>query len=318
MIKRLLLGSASVIAATGAGLAGFTALTARRVGQSFPAKGRTIGVGLEHVHIVERGSGPPIVLVHGLAGNLANYAYDVIDRLASHHRVIAIDRPGSGHSPRTRRGRANLRAQGDTVAGVIAALGLGRPLVVGHSFGGAVALATAIDHPDKVGGLALIAPLTHPSSSLPAPFRLLALRSPALRVLVAWTIAVPLAIRRRQETLSALCGPQQAPADFATKGGGLLGLRPSAFIGASTDLAASQADLPDMVTHYARLDLPVGVLYGDSDRILDHQLQGEVLRDEIPDVDIELLAGAGHMLPITRGEDTAAFIARQAARVAAA
>ena len=315
MIRRFLLGSAALVAATAAGLAGLTAWTARRVGRSFPARGRFIAVGLEHIHIFERGSGSPIVLVHGLAGNLGNYAYGVIERLAADHRVIAIDRPGSGHSPRTRSYRANLRAQGDIVAGVIVALELGQPLVVGHSLGGAVALATALDHPEAVGGLALIAPLTHSSSTLPPPFRLLALRSRLLRVLVAWTIALPLAIRHRRETLSALFGPESAPADFATKGGALLGLRPSAFIGASTDLTALQKDLPGMVARYGSLRLPVGVLYGDADRILDYREQGEVLRDKIPGVEIELVEGAGHMLPITRGEGVVAFIRRQAQRV---
>lgn len=315
MIKRILLGAASAAGVTLAGLAGFTALTTARVSRAFPARGRVIAAGGERVHIVERGTGAPIVLVHGLAGNLGHYAYGVVDRLAASHRVIALDRPGSGHSPRARGARANLRAQGDTVAAVIAALQLERPLLVGHSLGGAVALATALDHPDRVGGLALIAPLTHPVSKRPDVFRLLALRSPLTRLLVGWTIAVPLAIRHRERTMATLFGPDPAPDDFATRGGGLLSLRPSAFVAASTDLVASQQDLSGMVRRYGSLAMPVGVLYGDGDRILDHREQGEVLRDEIPGVEVDLVAGAGHMLPITRVDAVAEFVERQATRM---
>ena len=315
---RRLAGLAGLAALPPALLAGFSWWMARRVERLCPPRGRFIGVGRERVHIVEAGDGPPVVLVHGLAGQSGNYAYDVVDRLAASFRVVAIDRPGSGHSPRTRGARANLRAQGDLVAGVIGVLGLGRPLVVGHSLGGAIALALALDHPDRVGGLALIAPLTHPERAAPRAFRLLAIRSAPLRAFLAWTVAVPLAMLRRPAMLASLFGPEQAPADFSGRGGGMLALRPATFVGAAADLAAAGADLPGMVARYASLAVPVGVLFGDGDRVLDHRRHGEALRARIASLDLAIVPGGGHMLPVTQGAVTASFIERQAGRVARA
>ena len=308
---------AALVALPPASLAGFSWWTARRVERLCPPRGRFIGVGRERVHIVEAGQGPPVVLVHGLAGQSGNYAYDVVDRLASSFRVVAIDRPGSGHSPRRRGARADLRAQGDLVAGVIAVLGLGRPLVVGHSLGGAIGLAAALAHPDRVGGLALIAPLTQPGAA-PAVFRRLAIRSAALRFALAWTVAVPIAMLRRPATLAALFGPERPPADFGACGGGMLGLRPATFIGAAADLASAAADLAAMVERYPSLTIPVGVLFGDGDRVLDHRVHGDRLAGSIADLDLEIVPGAGHMLPVTRGANVSSFIERQAARIARA
>ncbi len=314
-MKRLLLAPVALVASVVAGLVGFTAWTARRVTRALPPGGSTIEAGGERIHYLDRGSGPPIVLVHGLAGNLGHFAYDVIDRLASDHRVIALDRPGSGHSVRSIGASARLPAQGDLVAALIETLDLGRPLLVGHSLGGAIALATALDHPERIGGLALIAPLSLPARTASPVFRLLAVRSPLLRRVIAWTVATPLALLRSRDTLSEVFGPEAPPRDFATRAGGLLGLRPSTYIGASTDFNAIAHDLPGLADRYGTLGLPVGVLYGSGDRILDHRKQGEALRGRIPGVDVELIDGAGHMLPVTRGEAVASFIRRRASMV---
>src|SRR5262249_13900883 len=161
-----------------------------------------------------------------LTGQLRNFTYSLVDRLTDEFRVIAIDRPGSGYSKRAPGTSAALTVQGDLIAKFTHAMGLERPLVVGHSFGGATALAMALDHPQCAGGLALIAPLTVSQENVPKPFRALVIESNWRRKIVAWTIAMPAAIRRGQETLAIVFGPDKPPRDFATKGGGLLGLRP--------------------------------------------------------------------------------------------
>ena len=103
--------------------------------------------------------------------------------------------------------------------------------VVGHSLGGAVSLATALRHPDKVSGLALIAPLTHLPQAPSEAFAALNIRFALLRKLVAWTLATPLSVRQRDKVLDIVFGPEAVPADFAQRGGGYLGLRPSHFVG---------------------------------------------------------------------------------------
>ncbi len=303
----------------GAGLALFTASVARLVERAVPPLGRVVDIDGTRLHYVDEGSSddaPAILLIHGLGGQMRNFTYALVALLASQHRVIVIDRPGSGYSVRPRGASATLSAQAAVVASFIQALGLTRPTIAGHSLGGALALALALNHPDEVGALALIAPLTQPQDEPPAAFRSIAIRGRLRRWLTAWTVAISASIINSKLVLGTVFGPDTMPSDFPRRGGGLLGLRPSSFYNASTDIVQCGVDLPGMVARYGSLALPVGVLYGTADRILDHVANGVALADKIPGLDLELCEGAGHMLPVTAPEQTAAFIKRIAARTA--
>jgi pimeloyl-ACP methyl ester carboxylesterase len=285
-----------------------TWLIARGIARRFPPHGRFLDLPQGRIHYLEAGSGRPLVFVHGLGGHIGNFAYALLDRLSDRFRVVLIDRPGSGHSPRSWRASADLPGQADAILGVIRHLELERPIVVGHSLGGAVALALGLDHPRRVGGLALIAPLTQPQDTVPAPFRLLALRSPLLRMGVAWTLATPLAILRSRGALATVFGPDAVPADFGTRGGGLLGLRPSSFYAASADLNAAGADMPGLAARYPGLAVPVAVLYGTGDRVLCLFEHGEGLKRALPGTRLDTVPG-GHMLPVTDPDRVAAWLA---------
>jgi pimeloyl-ACP methyl ester carboxylesterase len=247
-----------------------------------------------------------------------NFTHSLLDRLKRDHRVVILDRPGSGYSKRAPGASAALSAQARTIARFAQELGLTRPLVVGHSLGGAIALSLALDHPGAVGGLALIAPVTHPQPRVPAPFQRLAVPSPVVRALIAWTLAVPTSIANRNRVLDVLFGLEPVPADFAIRGGALLALRPASFIGASSDLVAAATDLAAMPARYGELAMPVGILYGTADKILDPRVHGEAFAAKLPGVDFELIDDGSHMILISSADRAAAFIARMAQRVAAA
>ncbi|MGO4870760.1 MAG: alpha/beta fold hydrolase [Roseiarcus sp.] len=312
VIMTVLVNLVFILAALGGGLALFTARIARRVERELPPAGRFIDVPGARLHVVERGQGPALLLVHGLAGQLGNFTYGVFDRLAEQFHVVAVDRPGSGYSQRAPGASAALGAQADALVALIEALELGRPVVVGHSLGGALALALAQRRPDRVAGLALVAPLTHPAP-VPTAFKGLMIASPWLRALAAWTVAAPANLVMRDKMLGLVFAPEPVPADFATRGGGLLALRPSHFIAASEDLAAIPQDLPAMTQRYGAMTLPVSILYGRSDHILDPHEQGEALAAELPGATLTLVDG-GHMLPVTQPDLTARFIRDAAAR----
>jgi pimeloyl-ACP methyl ester carboxylesterase len=301
-----------LVAAIGGGLVLFTFRTARRVEKALPPAGRFVDVPGARLHVVERGHGPALLLVHGLGGQLSHFTYGVIDLLATKYRVVAVDRPGSGYSVRALGASAALGAQADVLAALIDILKLDRPVVVGHSLGGAVALALAQRHPKRVAGLALVAPLTH-LVDVPPVFKGLVIPKPWLRTLVAWTLAVPLSIAKRDEVLGQVFGPEQVPHDFATRGGGLLALRPSHFIATCADLVAGPEDLSLMMQQYGSMQLPVSILYGRNDGILDPHVHGEALVAKLPGAELTLMDG-GHMLPITSPERTAQFVREAEAR----
>jgi pimeloyl-ACP methyl ester carboxylesterase len=289
----------------------FTWWTARKVESALPPKGRFIDVPGARLHIREFGEAqagrPAILMIHGLAGQLSHLTYGVAGKLAERHRVIVVDRPGSGYSTRAPDASASLSAQAGTMAALVRTLGLGPACVVGHSLGGAVALTMALEHPQQVSALALIAPLTHMPEGVPPVFEGLTIESARVRKLLAWTLAVPATIKNSAASLDVVFGPEAVPKDFATRGGGLLSLRPSAFLEASADLQALPEGLPELQTRCQALRMPLSVLYGKDDRILDWKANGQGLVDKVAGSRIEVVEG-GHMLPITQVELTAAFI----------
>ncbi|HEX6375828.1 MAG TPA: alpha/beta hydrolase [Allosphingosinicella sp.] len=310
-----LLAGAGGLAALGGGLAAFSGATARRIEKAVPRDGKLIEVNGEKLHVVDRGSGPPIVLIHGLGGQLRNFGRPMVDDLARDYRLILVDRPGSGYSTRAAGASARLRVQAETIAELIRLLKLDRPLIVGHSLGGALALSLALNHPDVVGGLALVAPLTQVQAieNVPPVFKPMVIRSPAVRKAVAWTLATPLGMMKAKEALGQIFAPEPVPADFGTEGGGLLAMRPSNFYASSSDLVDLEGELEGMVERYPTLSVPVSILYARGDNLLGYQLHGERTASEIDGGQIELVEG-GHMLPFTQPELTAAFVRRAAAR----
>jgi len=304
-----------IVAVIVAGLVWFAANTAGKAEAAVPPCGEFIEIDGQRLHYVDtKGTGPAIVMIHGLGGTLRNYTYALVDKLSGEFRVIAVDRPGSGYSVRPDDAPARLGAQADTLAKFMRALGLKQPLLVGHSLGGALSLAIALNHPDCAGALALIAPLTHAQDNVPEPFQGLLITSPVMRKIIAWTLAVPMSIRRAPELLKIVFGPDAVPADYPTRGGGLLGLRPKSFYNTSSDLVAVNEDLPGLMSRYAGLTIPLGMIYAKGDRILDYRRQGEAMKQTCPALDLVLLDDHGHMLPVTAPDSTADLIRRVAAR----
>ena len=279
-----------------------------------PMAGQRAEIGRGRLHYVEAGSGPPILFLHGLGGQLLHFRHTLFPQLAGDFHLVAVDRPGSGYSQAAPRWRGTLTEQAATLAEFMDSKGLERPLIVGHSLGGAVALALALDHPDKVGGLALLSPLTHDEGAVRPEFASLAVRSPLRRTLLAHTVAVPASVRHAQQTLAFVFGPQPTPRDYVTAGGGLLGLRPSHLIGTMTDFVALEDELGRYERRYEEIRCPVGVLFGTGDRVLRHEDHALPLGGRIRDFELELLHGIGHMPQFVAAEETEAFIRRMAAK----
>jgi pimeloyl-ACP methyl ester carboxylesterase len=293
----------------------FTFVVASRVTRALPPRGGFVDLGSARLHYVEKGEGPAIVMIHGLGGQTGNFEHSLVERLSDTFRVVLVDRPGSGHSTRRPGEAVSLPAQAAAIAALIERLGLERPLVVGHSLGGGVALALALDHPRAVGGLALLSPLTHMPDEVPKALGKLALRSPLARRLVAWTIATPLGLRGGRRTLDMVFAPDVPPEDFGLKAGGLMALRPASFVSASADLVALEAELPRLMARYEELAVPVAILFGRGDTILDPELHGRRMLAAHPATRLDLVEG-GHMLLVSQPDLVADWIRGCAARLA--
>ena len=298
------LGAAAVV---GVGLAGFSAWAASKAEELVPPDGQFAEVAGARLHYVDTGprDAPAIVMVHGLMGQMRNFSHSLVERLTDDFRVVLVDRPGWGHSA-LEGPRPGIAAQAAMIAALIEKLALDRPLLVGHSMGGAVSLALGLDRPELVKGLALIAPLSQAVHEVPKPFAGLLAPLP-IRPLVAWLVAVPAGMLNGRKTAEAIFAPDPVPADFATRGGGALALRPKSYMAGSFELFHAPADMAALVARYGEMRLPVAILYGRQDAVLDPELNGVKTAGEIPGASLELIEG-GHMLPVCHADATAAWL----------
>lgn len=273
---------------------------AREAAALVPPVGQFCDTARGRIHYIDMGprDAQPLVMIHGLSGQLQHFTYALAERLAQDYRVIALDRPGCGYSTRPSDSMARLPEQAQVLQDYLDRIGITQPVLVGHSLGGAVALAMALQTPEKIRGLALLAPLTHPAPQGPDVFKGLLVHSNLMRHLMAQTVAVPTAQRTAASVLSQIFAPETCPDDFLIEAGGALGLRPQSFVAASADASFLYPAIEKQAARYAKeLTTPGAVLFGAEDAILDAKAQGEVMqRFGLP---CQIAPGRGHMLPIT-------------------
>ena len=251
-----------------------------------------------HLYCEVRGEGSPILLLHGHGATLDTFALLAPLLAAAGHRVIAVDQRGFGRSSATPDG-FDFFGLVDDVATIADALDLEKSIVVGHSMGGLVALALTIHRPDataRVRGLVLLnstgrlPPDTRFNRALVTAMDLPLLeglnRHPRHGVLLART-NFGMAPRRTHIEAARLVGldsPIARRRGFARR---LLG----------TDLTAS----------LSTVRLPVLLVAGSADRVVPVSAS-VLLRELLPDVRLEILNGAGHMLPMERAATAADLI----------
>lgn len=286
---------------------------ARAAERSVPMAGQLCPVDGGTIHYVEMGAAdkPALVLMHGLAGVLQHFTYGMAEDLAQDHRVIVLDRPGCGYSTRNSDDLAALPEQARMLWQALDKIGVDMPILVGHSLGGALALAMAMQRPGAARALALICPLTQEQAEIPDVFKPLEVKSPSLRRVLGHTLAVPMARLTTRQVLDAVFTPEPWPQDFLTRGGASLGYRPSAYISATADLVASRSSMADLGARYAdALKTPGAILFGAEDALLAPALHGQgMVAHGLP---CETVAGRGHMLPITDPQACTAFVRRVA------
>ncbi|WP_121065544.1 alpha/beta fold hydrolase [Chachezhania antarctica] len=294
-----------------------TRALARAAENAVPQVGQIVKVRGGAIHYVDRGprDAPVLVMIHGLGGYLQHFTYAVSGLMEADYRVIVIDRPGCGYSQRSSDDLAALPEQARMIGEALDALGIKRATVVGHSLGGAVSLALALDRPKLVASLALICPLTAYEDGEIEAFKGINIPSPFMRRLLATTVAVPMAQKKGAETLNMVFAPEPWPEDFVIRAGGVLGMRPQSIVATSADYVMSHKTIAAQEARYgADLKAPGGVLFGAEDALLAPEKHGANMQAH--GLEFETLPDRGHMIPITAPEACADFIRRMAAKTA--
>ena len=260
----------------------------------FPPEGTVVTVNGRAVHAVIRGDGPDLVMIHGASGNTRDLTLSPLMELAREFRVIVFDRPGFGWSDRLPRGHEDAAAQARHLADAAAQLGARRPVVLGHSYGGAVALAWALERPRALAALVTLAGPSHPWPGPPPLLHRLTGRQPGSALLVplltAWVPA-----RKIRREIESIFPPQPVPDAYATRIGAGLTLRRHSLRANACQRLTLKDEIRAMVPRYPSLTLPLELVHGEADTTVGLDIHARPMAAQAPSARLTALPGIGHM-----------------------
>lgn len=274
-------------------------------------QGETLTADGVRLNFLRCGAGTPVVLIHSVHGNLQDWSASILPLLSLRHQVIAFDRPGAGLSGWPGPAGVRLTEQARLMRIALRRLGIERPIVVGHGYGGAVGLAWALDAPDRIAGLVTLGAPTHPLRRGPGiVYGLLAnqVTGPLLAK------ALPSRASAAQGALARAFAPQIPPLGYLARLRPEVMDRPSAIRANAAQLDALGAQLRVMSARYADLATPVEILHGEADGILPAERHALPLAAKARQARLTLLPGVGHMPHHAAPAETLAAIGRLARR----
>jgi pimeloyl-ACP methyl ester carboxylesterase len=279
---------------------------ARKAEREHPPTGRFVTVDGVRLHYIESGKGPPVLLLRGNVVTAEDFQTSgVVDLLAARHRVIVFDRPGFGYSDRPHGSAWSARAQAELLRDALVILAVNRPVVLGHSWGAAVALALALNHPDAVRGLVLLSGYYYPTLRadvlLSSPAAI-----PIVGDLLRYSIS-PLLGRLQPLLLKGMFAPLPVPASFAKGSTSNMSVRPGQIRAESQDGVAMIPGAVAMRHRYQELTMPVVIMAGAKDRVVNSK-QPRRLHAQIPHSILRLVPGIGHMVHYAILEEVAEAI----------
>jgi pimeloyl-ACP methyl ester carboxylesterase len=282
-----------------------------RAETAYPATGRFVTVNGARIHADVQGTGPDLVLIHGASGNTRDFTFDLVNRLKADYRVISFDRPGMGWSDSLAGTDLSPLAQADVLIEAANQLGATQPIVLGHSYGGAVAMAWALRAQPKA--LVIVS-----GATMPFPGEL-GLWYNVTSSAVGGATIVPLiaAFAPQSRVASALDDifkPQTAPQGYADYIGAGLTLRRDALRVNGRQVNNLKPHLQLMAPNYPKLTLPVEILHGTADTTVPIHIHAIPLSKTLPNAHLTTLDGIGHMPHHVAPEAVVAAINRAANR----
>ena len=298
------IATAAATAALGLATAAFESYRSRRAERLHPPLGRFLEIDGVRLHYLDTGpdagsldhAATPAVLLHGNGVMAEDFLISgVVGLAARRRRVVSFDRPGFGHSDRPRDRRWTAQAQADLIRKAFVRLGIERPVVAGHSWGTLAALALALEDPEAVAGLVLISGYYYPSlrvdSALFAPSAI-----PVIGDIIRFTVAPAIGRLIEPAVLRKSFRPCPVPERFKAEFPAALMVRPSQIRATTEDAAEMTRSAAELEPGYAALTMPVVILAGAEDAIVDMNKQAARLHGEIRGSELWVKTGVGHML----------------------
>ena len=272
-----------------------------------PPKGRFLKVNGVRLHYIERGAGTPLVLLHGNGSMIQDFeSSGLIHLAAKDYRVIVFDRPGFGHSQRPRTTVWGPDAQAELIKSALAELGVSKAIVLGHSWGASVGVAMGLKYPELVQGLVLASGYYYPTLR-PDVVALAAPSLPLVGDLLSHTISPLLSRAIWPLMIAKIFGPKPVPRKF----NGFpkeMALRPSQIRASAAESALMIPDGFRLRPQYANLKMPVVIIAGEEDKLIDVDTQSARLHANVPQSSFHRVPRNGHMIQQTATDEVMSAI----------
>ncbi len=260
----------------------------------FPPQGQLLQVNGHTVHALVMGDGPDLVLIHGSGGNLRDMTLSLAPELAETYRVILLDRPGHGYTDRINTTGATLKDQAHLLAAAARQLGADKPIVLGHSFGGAVALAWAVYEPDSISGLIPLAAPSNPwETGLPPFYQITS--HPILAPIVNPLLTAFVPDSRVESGVASVFAPNDVPAGYLDHFGASLTMRRDSLRANALQRRNLLGEIKALLPLYGQIKVPTEIVHGTADITVGLSIHSDKLVNQIPGAVLTPLPGIGHM-----------------------
>ncbi|SHG24122.1 alpha/beta fold hydrolase [Cognatishimia maritima] len=284
-----------------------------RAEAAYPPEGQMLTVDGIAVHAVVRGAGPDLVLIHGASGSTRDFTFSLMDGLAQSYRVIAFDRPGLGYTDVI--DTPTIDRQAALLQNAAAQLGAEKPIVLGQSYGGSVALAWAVNHPETLSALvALSTPSIPWTSDLSTFYKIMS--HPVLGPLVAPVLTAWVSNERVTHEVESVFAPQSAPEGYAEHFGPGLTLRRQSLLANAQQRADLLGEIQALSKSYDAITVPTELVHGDADTTVGLEIHSRPLNEQLDIANLTVLRGIGHMPHHVAEDDIIAAVDRAARRAA--
>lgn len=279
-------------------LAAVTRIGVWEIERRNPAIGEFRTVNSTRLHFVYDKAGddadlPTVVFLHGASGNLNDQRAAFREQLAGRADLLFVDRPGHGWSSRGSSANELPDGQAATIAALMDELEIGKAIIVGHSFGGAIAVSFALYHPDKTIGTVFLAPVSHPWPGGVDWYYDLAPK-PVIGRIFSETLALPFGLFRIGGGTDGVFTPNRPAENYAERTSVALVLRPWHFRANAVDVSRLHDYVSRVAPLYPQIETPAVIVTGNCDAIVLPRIHSLGLNRDLPDSELLWIENLGH------------------------
>ena len=275
----------------------YTQLEVKKIENKYPPLGYFKNIDGYNIHYTDIGSGQPVVLLHSQPAN--ERQFDLLkNKLKENYRVISIDRPGMGYSEGPKiNSSERLFLQAEIIAKLLDEIIDEKPIVVGHSYGAALALSLALYEEKNIKKLILVNTVSHPwkGDGVWLPFKIIT--NPLIGKIFSQTYAMIYGKSVIDRSADDNFPDNKPTPGFINRVGAELTLRPETLESYALDAINLKSALSEQFKNYKNLSIPVTILAGVGDRVTPNKTHSFQLHKDIKHSILIELNSVEHSIP---------------------